>query len=100
MWLDLLFNLLGIPTAVWLFVVGLTGTVDALSTPIFEHWQRTDLAAMLAPYRKRVPRAGSGAVDRALARLEAEYPNERPDFVALRAGVVVWCAVRPAGRRC
>lgn len=49
-WLDL-HNLLGIVTLVWAFVVGLTGVINELSTPLFRLWQQTELQAMTAPYQ-------------------------------------------------
>lgn len=48
-WLDL-HNLLGIVTSAWALCVGLTGVMNALSTPLFNHWQRTHVQAMLTPY--------------------------------------------------
>jgi len=48
-WLDL-HNLLGIVTLAWMFVVGMTGIMNELSTPLFGLWQMTDVKAMLAPY--------------------------------------------------
>ncbi|AOB26581.1 PepSY-associated TM helix domain-containing protein [Bordetella bronchiseptica] len=71
-WLDL-HNLLGIVTLVWAFVVGLTGVINELSTPLFRLWQQTELQAMTAPYQgKPVPRpaelsAPQRAADTALA---------------------------------
>jgi uncharacterized iron-regulated membrane protein len=53
-WLDL-HNLLGIVTLGWAFVVGLTGVVNELSTPLFGLWQRTDVRAMLAPWQGSAP---------------------------------------------
>ncbi|MDB5149763.1 MAG: hypothetical protein JWQ57_3783 [Mucilaginibacter sp.] len=49
-WLDL-HNLLGIATAIWLFVVGLTGVMNELSTPLFGIWQITDVKTMLDKYK-------------------------------------------------
>jgi uncharacterized iron-regulated membrane protein len=49
-WLDL-HNLLGIATAVWLLVVGVTGVINELSTPLFGLWQVTDVKAMLDRYK-------------------------------------------------
>jgi uncharacterized iron-regulated membrane protein len=51
-WLDL-HNLLGVVTLAWMLVVGLTGVVNELSTPLFALWQQTDVKAMLAPMRGR-----------------------------------------------
>jgi len=47
-WLDL-HNLLGVVILAWMLVVGLTGVINELSTPLFGLWQRTDVKAMLAP---------------------------------------------------
>ncbi len=47
-WLDI-HNVLGVITLVWMLVVGLTGAINELSTPLFALWQQTDVKAMLAP---------------------------------------------------
>lgn len=49
-WLDL-HNLLGIVTVVWLFVVGLTGAINTLATPIERMWQATELSEMASSYK-------------------------------------------------
>ncbi|MBS0518021.1 MAG: PepSY domain-containing protein [Proteobacteria bacterium] len=46
-WLDL-HNLLGIVTLSWALVVGFTGVVNELTTPLFALWQRTDLRMALS----------------------------------------------------
>src|SRR5690606_10203177 len=51
-WLDL-HNLLGIVTLVWAFVVGLTGVINELSTPMFRLWQASELPRLLEPYQGR-----------------------------------------------
>jgi uncharacterized iron-regulated membrane protein len=48
-WLDL-HNLLGIATVAWVLVVGATGVVNALSTPLFGLWRVTELARITARY--------------------------------------------------
>jgi uncharacterized iron-regulated membrane protein len=54
-WLDL-HNLLGVVTITWTLVVGVTGFINELSTPLFGLWQMTDVKAMLDPMRgKPVP---------------------------------------------
>jgi len=54
-WLDL-HNLLGIVLLAWTLVVGATGIMNELSTPLFMYWQRTEVQGMLAPYRgKQAP---------------------------------------------
>lgn len=54
-WLDL-HNVLGVVTLAWMLVVGATGIINELSTPLFGIWQMTDVKAMLDPMRgKPVP---------------------------------------------
>ncbi|MGC1548897.1 MAG: PepSY-associated TM helix domain-containing protein, partial [Rhodanobacter sp.] len=48
-WLDM-HNLLGIVVMAWMFVVGITGVLNELSTPLFGLWQQTDVKTMLARY--------------------------------------------------
>lgn len=55
-WLDL-HNLLGIVTALWVLVVGATGVLNELATPLFTLWQRTDVQAMLASRESDTPPA-------------------------------------------
>ena len=56
-WLDL-HNLIGVVTLAWAIVVGATGLINELSTPLFALWQQTDVKAMLDPMRGRpVPAA-------------------------------------------
>lgn len=49
-WLDL-HNLLGITVMAWTLVVGVTGVMNELSTPLFALWQQTDVKSLLASYR-------------------------------------------------
>src|SRR3546814_4526686 len=51
-WLDY-HNLLGIVALAWMTIVGATGVINALATPIFEYWQRTELAEMTRAYDGR-----------------------------------------------
>jgi uncharacterized iron-regulated membrane protein len=54
-WFDL-HNLLGIVTLTWAFVVGATGVLNALSTPLFGLWRAQTLPQIMAPYKgKPVP---------------------------------------------
>lgn len=48
-WLDL-HNLLGAATLVWALVVGFTGLVNELQTPLFGLWRITDVRQILKPY--------------------------------------------------
>lgn len=51
-WLDL-HNLIGIVTVAWALVVGATGLMNALATPLFLLFQQTEVEAMLAPWRDK-----------------------------------------------
>lgn len=87
-WLDL-HNVLGIVVLAWLLVVGATGVLNELAQPLFRIWQRTDVQAVLQPYRGQpVPAAGSlapvqdtyDAVKRAVPGnvvTSVVFPNER-----------------------
>lgn len=51
-WLDL-HNLLGVVTLAWMLVVGVTGVINELSTPLFGLWLQTDVKAMLSKMQER-----------------------------------------------
>ncbi|WP_454689849.1 PepSY-associated TM helix domain-containing protein [Achromobacter aloeverae] len=67
-WLDL-HNLLGIVTLAWAFVVGATGVMNELSTPLFAIWKRTDVQGLLAPWRHQ-PVPVQGELSSAQAALD------------------------------
>lgn len=86
-WLDY-HNLLGIVALAWMSVVGATGVVNALATPIFELWQRTELAEMTRAYAGKgaVPPARYGSIDKAMAAARAAIPGNNPQFIAFPGG--------------
>jgi uncharacterized iron-regulated membrane protein len=49
-WLDL-HNLLGIVVMAWTLIVGVTGVMNELSTPLFGLWQQTDVKTLLASFK-------------------------------------------------
>jgi len=49
-WLDL-HNLMGIVTVTWMLVVGLTGAINTLASPLFDIWRAQVLPTILEPYR-------------------------------------------------
>ncbi len=87
-WIDA-HNLVGIVTLAWASVVGITGVIHTLSTPIVDAWRSKALADMTAAH------AGRGALDptryssldRALASARAALPGARPQFIAFPGGV-------------
>jgi uncharacterized iron-regulated membrane protein len=86
-WLDY-HNLLGIVALAWMTVVGATGVINALATPIFQYWQTTELAAMTRAYAGKgaVPPENYGSIDKAMAAARAEIPGNNPQFIAFPGG--------------
>lgn len=80
-WLDY-HNLLGVVALAWMSVVGLTGVINTLATPIIQLWQRSDLAEMTAAYRTAPPVRRLGSVEAAVETAQAAAPGNRPQFVA------------------
>jgi len=86
-WLDW-HNLLGIAALAWMSVVGLTGIINALATPLVDQWRNGALAAMTAREQ------GSGALDparyasldRAMAAARSALPGNAPQFIAFPGG--------------
>jgi uncharacterized iron-regulated membrane protein len=86
-WLDY-HNLLGIVALAWMTVVGVTGIINALVTPITKAWQARELAAMTSSYSGRppLPPERYGSLDRALAVARRAIPGMNPQFIALPGG--------------
>lgn len=82
-WLDL-HNLLGIVTLVWVMVVGITGVINTLSIPIFNHWQSTQLAEMTQPYQdeSRLKDVEYTIVEQAVNSARAAEPGMQLSFMA------------------
>jgi uncharacterized iron-regulated membrane protein len=72
-WLDL-HNLAGMVTVVWLLVVGFTGTLNTLSTPMFELWRMQQLPKLLGPFQGMAV-AAPPPLDAALAAVRARLPD-------------------------
>jgi len=80
-WLDL-HNLLGVVTLAWAAVVGLTGVVNTLATPIIGLWQYQELAPIIATYKDKKPPAHLASVEAAVRTVKAAAPHMTPSFVA------------------
>jgi uncharacterized iron-regulated membrane protein len=79
-WLDL-HNLLGVATLVWALAVGVTGVVNELAQPLFQLWQATDVAAILAPYQGKAPPSSLSPVQAAHDKTRELLPNRAPSFI-------------------
>ncbi|MFS0772530.1 PepSY-associated TM helix domain-containing protein [Sphingomonas sp. 1P08PE] len=86
-WLDY-HNLLGIVALAWMTVVGVTGVINTLVTPISRAWQAGELAAMTRAYAGRppLPPARYGSLDRAMAAARRAIPGMNPQFIAFPGG--------------
>jgi len=81
-WLDL-HNVLGIATALWVLVVGVTGVVNTLARPLVALWQVTELAAMTKPWSDRPAPVTFGSLDQAAAVAQSAEPKLTVSSVAL-----------------
>ncbi|WCT73129.1 PepSY domain-containing protein [Sphingomonas naphthae] len=75
-------NLLGITTMMWATVVGLTGVVNTLATPVTALWRADQLAELVGPYGGLTPPKRLASVQAAVDAAMAAAPGMRPQFVA------------------
>ncbi|MCY1514165.1 PepSY-associated TM region [compost metagenome] len=81
-WLDL-HNLLGIVTVAWLLVVGFTGSINTLATPIERMWQASELVEMAATHRDRPLPTQLASLDTVLEAVRQRLPEMRVTTLAL-----------------
>lgn len=74
-WFDL-HNLIGIVTLLWALVVGATGLLNALSTPLFGLWRAQTMPQLLAPYHGKPAPQSLSSVD----SVEAAAAKALPDM--------------------
>jgi len=86
-WLDY-HNLLGVVALAWMAVVGVTGIINALATPIVALWQQGELAEMTRAYagKAALPPSRYGSLDKAMAEARKALPNANPQFIAFPGG--------------
>ncbi len=86
-WLDY-HNLLGAVTIAWASVVGFTGVINTLATPIVQVWQLSELADMTKAYagRPALPPSQYGSLDKAMATARAAIPGNNPQFIGFPGG--------------
>jgi len=75
-WFDL-HNLLGIVTLTWALVVGATGVMNALSTPLFGLWRAQTLPRIMAPYHGKPVPTHFRSVDESVKQVSAILPQMR-----------------------
>jgi uncharacterized iron-regulated membrane protein len=86
-WLDW-HNLAGIAAAAWMIVVGGTGIINALATPLVDHWRNSALVSMANAERQAdpVPPFHYASLDRAMASARQALPGLNPQFIAFPGG--------------
>jgi uncharacterized iron-regulated membrane protein len=80
-WLDL-HNLLGIVTIAWVLVVGLTGVINTLATPIIDAWKTRELADLTAGRADSMAVARRASLDAAVILARRAAPDMQLQFVA------------------
>lgn len=84
-WLDR-HNLIGILTTAWVLVVGLTGIINTLETPILEVWKAQDLKDLIAEYNVEdaglSPTQDRASLSDAVQKAVAAAPGMVLQFVA------------------
>ncbi len=81
-WLDM-HNVVGIVLTAWMMVVGLTGIVNTLSQQIASHWQATELAEMVAPWRNAPVPPKLSSVQAAMDTAMAAAPGMKVESIAM-----------------
>lgn len=86
-WMDY-HNLLGIVALAWTVVVGLTGVINTLATPINQMWQANELTEMTQAYAgaEPLPPARYGSIDKAMAEARKALPGFNPQYIAFPGG--------------
>ncbi|WP_300973787.1 PepSY domain-containing protein [Sphingomonas sp. LHG3406-1] len=86
-WLDW-HNLLGITAFAWMTVVGVTGIINALATPLVDQWRNGALAEMagLEAGAPALPPSRYGSLDKAMASARSALPGNDPQFIAFPGG--------------
>jgi len=86
-WLDY-HNLLGVVALAWATVVGVTGVINTLATPIMQLWQTGELAEMTRTYagKEALPPSRYGSLDKAMAAARKALPGNNPQFIAFPGG--------------
>lgn len=80
-WLDY-HNLLGVVTAAWVLVVGVTGVVNTLAVPIIAYWKDDALKELTAAYDAPVSLTERSSLNAAVERAKQALPGMTLQFVA------------------
>jgi len=73
-WLDL-HNVLGISTVAWALLVGVTGFLNEVAEPLYDHWRGEALSAMLLPFAGKPMPSRLASVQGAADRVSRALPS-------------------------
>lgn len=74
-WLDL-HNLLGVATITWAVIVGTTGVINELSTPLFSLWSKTEVSSLLEPYKQKPLPSKTVSVGKVYETIQSAMPDK------------------------
>jgi uncharacterized iron-regulated membrane protein len=86
-WFDL-HNVVGIVTLMWMLVVGTTGLMNALATPLFGLWRMQTMPELLKPYHGKTKPVHLIRVDEAVRTAEGRLPSMEVASVLFPNGAV------------
>jgi uncharacterized iron-regulated membrane protein len=69
-------------TLAWAFVVGFTGVINTLATPIIQLWQYKELSAIVAPYQGKPMPTHFASMEESMQAARAGAPHMTPAFIA------------------
>src|SRR3546814_4699062 len=73
---------MGLVTLAWALTVGLTGVVNTLTTPVIDHWKKTELSALTRANAGGRAVAPNASLDAAVATARTALPGMTLQFVA------------------
>lgn len=75
-------NFLGAVTLVWVFVVALTGVINAWSDLVVKYWQFDQMSDMVAPYKDLPPPTKFASIQSGIDTANALEPDMQLGFIA------------------
>lgn len=75
-------NFLGVVTLVWVFVVALTGVINAWSDLVVKYWQFDQMSDMVAPYKGLPPPTSFASLQSGIDTANALEPDMQLGFIA------------------
>lgn len=81
-WLDW-HNLVGIITLSWLLVVGFTGVINTIGTPLIKYWQFTRMAVLIKPFSHLPAVEKVSSLQKSVESAQSALPTMIPYVIAM-----------------